>query len=222
MRVIENEQLTQSLVQEQKPREGIHLTDLTSPCLRKVFLSKTQRLPQTTEDFLRLALGRGHHGMLEESPSSEVSLEADGVRATMDGLERGKNGQMIPIEWKTTRMSSRTRPEECPWWLEQIAGYCWMWGSLEARLYVVHMAGDYKIDRNPQIKAYDISFTGGDLQENWQNLMLRRDILQQALDTDTPPEGPRDGMEWACKNCSGRNICAELRRKQKLEEGGKE
>jgi len=221
MRVIENEQLTQSLVQEQKPREGIHLTDLTSPCLRKVFLSKTQRLPQTTEDFLRLALGRGHHEMLEESPSAEVSLEADGIKATLDGLERDGEGDMVVAEYKTTRASAESSPERFPWWLEQVMGYAWMWGTTKARLYVVHMVGSHK-NRDPQIKAYDLIFDGKELQENWQELIRRRDILQRALDLDDPPEGPRQDMEWACKNCSGRNICAELRRKQKLEEGGKE
>jgi len=212
MEIIENQELTQQLVREQKPREGIHLTDLTSPCLRKTYLAKKQLLPQTGEDWLRLALGRGHHEMLEESPSSEVSLEADGVKATLDGLERDSKGDMVVAEYKTTRASAESSPERFPWWLEQIMGYAWMWGTRKGRLYVVHMIGDRR-NRSPQIKGYDLLFKKDELRKNWQQLIKRRDTLQQALDTDTPPEGPRGGMEWACKNCSGRNICAELRRK---------
>ena len=95
----------------------------------------------------------------------------DGIWCSPDRLvmtERGPVIEEMKATWKSMR-NGVEHPKFLNWWM-QVAGYCWVWETLEARFRVLWVCGDYK----PPIPArmrYDVRFTAAALQRNWEAIV---------------------------------------------------
>ena len=87
----------------EKRRGEIHLTDLTSECLRRVWYDKHDPLPEDPPDLIRMWQGEVMHQMplLKEH---ELELEYKGVKTRIDEYEDG-----ILIEKKFVNFVPRER-----------------------------------------------------------------------------------------------------------------
>jgi len=184
-----------------KEREGIHVHDLLF-CMRKTYLQKKGLLPPTDEDLVYWVIGQGYHKLLE-GEISEFELPRDGIIGTIDTiLLEGRT--VVPVEFKSTRASSRKSIEEMPHWIEQIKAYCYIVGTLEVRLRVLYLMGNYR-GLKPQFKSYRIKFTKEEIDSFWQELLSRKRELENALErSELPPPKPR--YVWECERCS-RSSC---------------
>jgi len=214
VRVVLRDDLAGALLQKfraEAPRPGVHISDLANPCLRHTYYTKKGLAPATDEDLLLWLAGKAHHSLLE-GRLREITLEKDGIIGTIDCIDE----ERIVTEFKTTRAaSSKDVLHEYVFWREQLMGYCHLYGDTRARLFVLHLLGDWgKSKFLPELRAYELEFTEKELNENWQELLRRKDILVRSLDSSDPPLGPRQGMEWACERCSAREVCSEDLTKQ--------
>ena len=210
MKVTFREDLVGVLLQKfraEAPRLGIHISDLANPCLRRVYYAKKELAPTTDEDLLLWLAGKAHHSLLE-GKLREIELEKDSIIGTIDCIDE----ERVITEFKTTRASlSKNVLEEYAFWREQLMGYCFLYGDTRARLFVLHLLGNWgKSKFLPALRAYELEFTEKELNENWKELLKRKDILAESLGNGIPPFGPRESMEWACEWCSARKICKEV------------
>lgn len=109
----------------------------------------------------------GYLGRDAEKFSKVGELHLDGLTGTPDGID-------LPdwsiVEFKATWRSSR-RPIESDFvsWLWQIKAYCKMATTRTAQLYVFFVNGDYR-ESGPQLKAFALSFTAQEIEDNWTML----------------------------------------------------
>jgi len=188
-----------------REREKIHVSDLLF-CQRRVYLQRKGLLPPTDEELVYWVIGKGYHSLLEEE-ISEIELEIDGIRGTIDTivLERGT---LVPVEFKSTRVSSRKRISEMEHWVEQVKAYCYLAGVLEARLRVLYLMGNYRGKLQPEFKSFILRFTKEEIESFWQELLSRRRELERALEGSEIPS-PKPRYAWECERCSERSSCKE-------------
>ena len=186
-----------------QPRErvGDHVTDLLW-CMRKSYYNVTAPLAPPMELQLHFLRGQVLHAMLQAGAAlPEVSVECDGIVGSIDELIDD-----AVVEYKTTNISVGKSAYELPdeWW-RQIMAYCHMAGVTKARLVVLHLQGDWKKNRLPQIKAYDIEFTEAELKDNWQTMVYRHRQLWESVKNGTPPPAVATFM---CEGCPYLERCA--------------
>ena len=172
-----------------KPREGIHLSDLLL-CLRKTYYRRQGLLSPTDKECLLYVTGLSIHEFL--APESEFSLVVDGITCSPDAYG---------WEIKSGRMSSKNfYPSSHPHWEQQILGYCKALGITEYYLTVFFLVGDYS-PPFPQIQVWKVVATQEEIDRNWSEMLRRRDVLVEALETGIPP--PTDTtLSWECQYCS--------------------
>lgn len=99
-------------------------------------------------------------------------LAKDGIVGSPDAVAID-DGALIIEEYKCTWKSSRDFDlfdKRFLYWLLQLRAYCYLADTLQARLFVFHINGDYK-RFVPHVQAYSLTFTPNDLQENWTMLV---------------------------------------------------
>ena len=205
MRLVPNEAAFSQILSvfRREERQGIHVSDLVSPCLRKVYYSRVGLLTPKDKDIIMWIIGKGYHSLLENK-IREIYLEKDNIIGHPDCLVRDSNGEMIPMEWKSTRISSgKPIPRH---WVEQMNAYAYMYGNTKIRLGILYLMGDWREER-AEMAIYDVSFDKEELTNNWNGMLCRRDKLLSALEDKIPPPGP--DANWACQYC---NADCELRR----------
>ncbi len=202
----ERDRIINSLRQKvEKERKGIHITDLIY-CLRKAYFRKILNIPPTEEQVLYYATGLFYHNLFEEN-LREIEIELDGITGTLDCIGF-IDDTTIPVEIKTTRISSNKDILDMKHWLIQLKGYAKLIGSSRARLIVLHLVGDWK-NPSPQLLCYDFEFTREEIDENWSWLISRRDILLDALDKGILPSIETRFAEWECEKqvCECYDVC---------------
>jgi len=186
-----------------REREGIHVYDLLF-CQRRVYLQKKGLLPPTDEDLIYWAIGKGYHSLLE-GEISEIELERDGIRGTIDTIVL-EGSAIVPVEFKSTRISSRKRISEMEHWVDQVKAYCYLVGVLRARLRVLYLMGNYRGKLQPEFKSFILKFTKEEIESFWQELLPRKRGLERALErSELPPAKPR--YAWECERCAERDPC---------------
>jgi hypothetical protein len=203
-------------------REGIHLSTLIY-CLTRSFFDQQAPVEPTDEEVMLFALGLGLQDVLTPSESFTPVYNKDGVLFSPDFVfsvkelktavldaspsehERKDIAVTRLVELKTTRMSSGK--EDLPeTWLEYIMGGCYMRGANTYDLSVLHMLGNYK-PPFPEIRSYRLEFAEDELRANWDYLMERRAVYEEALKTGTPPVPFSYCKDWECKNCRYKLQC---------------
>lgn len=202
MKVTRNTSLEKEVIDKLKRsgsvRKGFHVTDLVGCPRRTYFRMKgTYEAGEEGRELL-YARGRAHHDILEVSEFREIPVSRDGLSGVIDML-----GERI-IEIYTTVMSSERKPIDFSLKVKQLKAYCWMYGRTDGDLLIFHLFGDYK-DRTPQLRCWTLEFTKEEIDDNWKEMMSRRELIKKCLENDKVPDMRCE--EWECKNCGYHYIC---------------
>ncbi len=95
-------------------------------------------------------------------------IQVDGIYMSPDGIEATN---WILEEYKATWKSTRRLPQENWYWMMQVKAYCYGIETLEARMRILYLNGDYAQHREPIVKAFALTFTQRELDENWQAIL---------------------------------------------------
>jgi len=174
----------------------IHVSDLIYDCMRKAYYWKIHPPVIDIKSAMRMAIGKAIHEIpFFSSTGHELEVEMDGIYGHID--EYLEDFKMI-IDKKTCRSIPR---EPYPHHVKQVEMYGVM---LTEKGYDVEKLGVIYIDVvSPDVKAY--SWTPMfDPQLLKEEMLLKRDILLEALKTGVPP--PRH-VSWECYYCPFANQC---------------
>jgi len=179
---------------EGRPK-GIHMTDCIY-CLERSYydLVDPNRIQHTDKELMLFAVGFGMEKMLLRPEQVHEPVELDGIWVSPDfvTLEAGK------AELKTTRQkTTMTLPET---WLEQMMGYSWVLQVKEYDLVVFYIIP-------PEMKGYHIVWEGQELKDNWENILLRKQVLVEKITGKRVLEPGQWCRAWECKNCRYKVRC---------------
>lgn len=109
----------------------------------------------------------------------------DGLIGTPDLLndyQRNSENMWTVIEIKLTWMSARHDPESEKFWRYwvQLMAYCKLVGTHHGQLHVCHINGDYRENRLPIYRVYEVEFTDTELNENWAMLVSNGEVMRNA------------------------------------------
>lgn len=180
-----------------KPREGIHLSDLIY-CTRKAYFRKIGLAPLPSDEQCLMWLTGFAFQAYMFPLDVELPLRVEGVNCSPD----------VPsgIEVKSTRQSMRKfNFLSMGGWKRQILGYCKALNQLEYDLAVMFVCGNYA-PPFPDIDCWHIVAEVGEVEENWDEVMRKKLILEEALGDGAMPEEPDcDDFEW--KYCECVDMC---------------
>ena len=219
---------------DKKERTGIHTTDLTS-CLKKSFFDKVSPAARPLHTNMLLYIGTITHAMLEdgadENYEAEVHVEGLGVVGTADAVY--KDG--VLEDFKTSRW---LYPQYLPYGKheEQTNIYAQMLREMgheinQIFIQYIDMSGPTKCrsckvqvemredgglacpmcgttPKNAHLGALRYEINVWTEEQVTNHTIQRRDVLQQALDTNIAPNGEPD---WLCKYCGHTDICPEAK-----------
>jgi len=204
-------------------REGIHLSTLVY-CLTRSFFDQVAPIEPTDEEVMLYALGLGLQDVLTPKEAERPVYEKDGITFSPDFVLNITPPELLPVyddvdshlhtitvkqatyaELKTTRMSSNK--EDLPeTWLEYIEGGCYMRGINKYELSVLYMLGNYR-PPFPTIHSETLVFEEEELKSNWEYLLLRKEIYEEALADNKPPYPFSWCKDWECKYCRYKLQC---------------
>ena len=148
---------------------GIHLTNITNDIYYTVLHGKDNRTDNQIwgevgfiwEELLTMAFRE----KLANRPG-EIMLE--GVAMSPDGMDWEN---WVVHEYKVTWRSSAKLPVDDERWMMQAKGYCKGLGAKTVVMKILYLMGDYRENREPVYKVYEIVFSPQELEENWQMVM---------------------------------------------------
>lgn len=154
---------------------GIHVSQIIRHIVTTAGLQKENDFTESDLDDFAL-VGRLWEQMLADAyytkPRYERigEIELDGILGSPDAFDFD---EFAIAELKVTWQSSKAFTERVKFRLYrwQVGAYCHMMGTLRAEITVLHLNGDYSPPK-PCAKVYEVTFTAGELRENW--LMLKR------------------------------------------------
>jgi len=214
MQITKNEKLREEIFDNIRAavsgdRQGIHLSDLIY-CTRKAYYRKQGLSPKPTNELCILWLTGFAFQAFMFPLDKEIPIMVDGIHCTPD----------IPtgIEVKSTRQSMRKFvPEGMHHWLKQILGYCKALNKLEYDLAVMFVCGSYS-PPFPDLDCWHIQATEEEVENNWNELLIRKQRLEHALAEVNPPEP--DCADWEWEYCENIDYCQDTTcyRKKQLKE----
>ena len=199
-----------------------HLSDFQG-CILKPYWKRTIPLSpeKDRESYLYFLCGRIiERAIATEHPSGEL----DGIHFTVD--DTAPDG--IPAEIKSTRWGSEffDPPTRQPHWIERIKGYCKGRNTLTYHLVVLFLHGNvgdffpWAIKKNGgrkptewknvDLRAWTFEFEQGEIDDFWQEILRRKDILAKAVESGTPIDDAEvlaRREDWECKYCEYRGRC---------------
>lgn len=189
-----------------RTRPGLHISDLIYCLTKKYWSVKQPNVEIIDDDALMFAVGLGlERVLLEDSDirNRPGMVSVDGIYFSADYLIKLNN---TLGELKTTRASYNKDGEPSKGypatWIRQIAGYCYAYGVVKFNLAVYQVI---------QAKLYtkQINFTQQELDEYWSRYVIpRRDIINNALSVNLPPEPYKYNESWECARCPYQMMCA--------------
>ena len=157
---------------------GLHISDIYTSLARA--LDPKRYAEEMGPNTVKMAMGLAWETHLEKvleraqipAPRPPEQLTLEGIAFNPDLLLTEDPSRMRVGEIKLTYMSESDSLIDSKFakWLWQAMAYCYHLEVPRARFYVLFVRGNYK-DPNPTFRAYDIEFTGRELQENWQMLL---------------------------------------------------
>ena len=163
---------------------GLHLTDILREIGLKIGVFKAEDLEQDIDTLIvaqkaseggcdhlvRVAVGLAWEDWISRQipglsyHPGEIVL--DGIAMTPDGIVWTKNSTVVH-EFKATWKSMRKPIAEQWLWWSQLKGYCQGVGTRHGVLDVLWVNGDYR-GSGPQYMAYQVEFSGEELEANWK------------------------------------------------------
>jgi len=201
--IIANRSLKDSLMQKLRTRsvpERITVTDLLNP-KQAYFRRKHPEIVPTLRRQQLMWAGTGFHDIFGSMVSSEEyieqSVEVDGVAGRIDIFEK------VPVEVKTTTNLSEDADlrQKRPSYLEQLGMYCSMVDVDEGKIIIYQR--DTPSELSAPLNVFNIKFP--DLQTIHQEMIRRRDLLQEAIKADDPSKLPK--CPWHNLGCDYSRVC---------------
>jgi len=189
-------------------REAGHLSSYIT-CRTKSFLDSKNTTEPTEQEVMLFALGYGLQDVLTPPDASAPVIKKDGITYRPDMILSKRLNEV-----KTTRKSAKYHymDDGLPvTWIEYMMGGCYMMERTEYDLIILYMMGAYN-PPFPLIYAETVQFDKDELGENWQKILYQKAILDEAIDTGTPPEPFKHCYEWECKYCRYKLICQTIAR----------
>lgn len=197
-------------------REGIHLSTLIY-CLTRSYFDNQSSTPivPTDEEVMLFALGWGLQDVLTPKGTSTPILEKDGIKYSPDFIFQLASWN---VELKTTRMSakkgeSRDFPET---WIEYMKGGCFITQKNTYELSVLYILGKYS-PPFPLLASYHFEFSDDELYANWDYILSRWKVYDDAITNNTPSEPFKYCKGWECKNCRYKMVCEAIKLTNKKE-----
>ena len=189
-------------------REPNHLSSYTT-CLTKSFFSSSKKAIEPTEqEVLLFVLGYGLQDVLTPPDMSAPVYEQDGIIYRPDMSFSPASVEQL-YELKTTRKSSKNHYNDDALpitWLTYMMGGCKMRGVRQYHLVVLYMMGNYA-PPFPQIMADTITFTDEEIESNWQMILANKQVLDNAIATNTIPTPFSYCYSWECVYCRYKLVC---------------
>lgn len=200
------------------PRDpGMHASDLIY-CTRKAWYARQPGAVKPEPSAREMALwltGHGHHQMLQMQDRESADLKTilplpcrvgptphtHLITMNLDFFDRSDN---VPVEIKSTRKSSTCKIHEISWYVEQVMIYVLWWGVptptpdgeiFAARLHVLFLNGDYRENRTPVLRTWDLVSTKAELRA-W---LIELGTRIHAITGPVMPTPER--YEWECDYC---------------------
>lgn len=224
MQVIEDpllhEQLVDIISQEYQllnPRTGIHASDLIY-CLTRSYWNKNDYLPPSEDEVMRFSIGLGlervivqyeatrvepiavcgclHPEEVHVGPYSRCVIPGCGcymIWLSPDFLIYGIHSELKTTRWGPTHAWADT-------WIRQVMAYCFATGSNTYNLAVLHII-------QAVLKAYRITFTAEEVEDNWSWMMYRKEVLIEHIESKAPPKEFTYNEEWECSYCRYKLRC---------------
>lgn len=186
-------------VEYSSPRPFPHATELIY-CLTRSYYDRLDPLLPTEREMLMFSVGFGMERLLLRGAGVKP-LKLDDVNLSPDFLM--VNGDQGYGELKTTRQKpppAGSAPELSEGWLKQIMCYCWATKTVSYNLAVLHII-------QPELRAWELGFEVGELEENWQWMMDRKQEYVGWVGMVTPPTAFKYNMEWECGYCRYKTRC---------------
>ena len=187
-------------LQARRPPRRISVTDLLS--LKQAYYKRKH--PEIVPPLERQQLmwaGTGFHDVFGAAVSSEEYteqfVEYEGVVGRIDIFET------VPVEIKTTTNLSEDADlrRKRPGYIEQLGIYCSMVNVGEGKIIVYQREAPSTI--SVPLAAYTLNFP--DLKAVKQEVVRRRDLLQEAVDSDNPSRLPK--CPWYFMKCDYSSVC---------------
>jgi hypothetical protein len=189
-------------ISRRSTRRRISVTDLVNP--RQAYFSRTRPDLKPSPDRQQSMLaGTGFHEFFGRAISTEEFVEQlvefQEIVGKIDVYEA------IPLELKTTSSMPTDILASRPGHAEQLGMYCTMVGAGAHPTGTGHLLYYKRAEwgRPPDLKAFDVEFT--DLAGIAGEMIRRRDLLREALETHDPARLPR--CEWFGRDCAFAEIC---------------
>jgi hypothetical protein len=105
-------------------------------------------------------------------------LHVDGIYMNPDGYSPDDH---TLCEYKATWKSTSHPIDSSKYWryLLQIKSYCYAIQARKARLYILHVMGNWK-NSGPITKAYEFEFTSKELKDNWEMIVREAERIRDA------------------------------------------
>ncbi len=182
-------------------RGGMHVSDLIY-CLTKAYWAKTDPEPLTEAEIGLFSIGWGLERVM--IPRLHVKpLVVDGITGTIDFMLED-----VPADLKSTRLAPDGRKGEGGFkmpegWMHQFQAYRYMVNQAAPSMYrpnqfivaVLHLI-------QPVLKVWRLHFSHQELEENWQWLVDRSNILESMLAARNPMPYQHRLGEWECQGCT--------------------
>ena len=187
-------------------REGIHLSDLLYCNYKTYYRKKGLTAPLSDEQVLLFMTGYAFQYFLFPK-TDERTYEKDGIICSPDVEDEYIAEIEIPLaEVKSTRMNmNKFKVEDNQHYIEQCAGYCCVKEVLSCDLIVFFVMGTWH-PPFPGAEIFEINFTEEELEEYWDKFVVSKNILEEALESNTLPI-VHTFYDWECKYCEVRDLC---------------
>ena len=160
---------------------GLHMSDIYNDLYRELNPARYDKRDKDGNplpfDSTRAEFGTAFEEVLEDAMSGRLLGARPGEERTPEGIIYSPdhylfNGQFRLGEFKATWMSSRYGLHDPRFdkWFTQMKSYCHNIETPYARLYSFFVNGDYTTHQ-PQLRAWDIEFSGRELRDNWDMMM---------------------------------------------------
>lgn len=187
-------------LQTRKPPQRISVTDLLS-LKQAYFRRKHPEIVPPLERQQLMWAGTGFHDIFGSVVSSEEYIEQfvefEGVVGRIDIYEK------VPVEVKTTSSLSEEADlrRKRPGYIEQLGIYCSMVDVGMGKIVIYQR--EASSESSTPLAVYDLRFQ--DLQAIREEIVRRRDLLQEAITLDNPSQLPK--CRWYGMQCDYSSVC---------------
>lgn len=186
----------------------IHLSDLIY-CPTFKYWQGLMKFNPTDQQVMYWVVGLGLERILLEDTditNRPDSKQVDDIWVSPDYLMLNEEDL---TELKSTRQYLNKEEEPTyGWpdtWIQQMMGYCYVWGRQTYRL-----AGMFIIPA--KLIGRKFTFYTEDLKEFWNYILDRKAVLQEAWKQQLPPEPFAYAEDWMCKRCPAQMMCDSYKR----------